>query len=151
MTAPTPQGKYVSATLRDGIVYTAGITPRIEGVLWKTGFLGEDVTEEEAKRCVEIAISNALAAVRSVADDVPIGACLRLSVFLACAPGFTAHSRIADAASAALTDSLGDAGVVARSTIGVATLPSGAPVEVELTVALEGRTSDLTPTVARGY
>lgn len=130
--APPPQGDYVPAVLHDGIVYTAGMTPRRDGKLVVTGIVGETLTVEEAQEAAAIAVGNALLAVRAVAPDATVR-CLRMTVFIACAPGFTALSTVADGASAAIDEQYGKP---ARSAIGVLALPSGAPVEVELTAAV---------------
>jgi enamine deaminase RidA (YjgF/YER057c/UK114 family) len=59
-----------------------------------------------------------------------------LTVYVAAADGFTRHAAVADGASAALREALGERGVVARTAVGVRTLPSGAPVEVALVAAV---------------
>ncbi|BBY87451.1 endoribonuclease L-PSP [Mycolicibacterium tokaiense] len=134
--APPPQGDYIPAVLHDGVVHTAGMTPRRDGVLLVSGIVGETLSVEEARAAAAIAVGNALAAVRSV---LPAGAglrCLKMTVFIACAPGFTQLSAVADGASAVIAEQLGRPGLPARSAIGVLSLPSGAPVEVELTAAV---------------
>lgn len=134
--APTPQGDYVPAVLHDGLIHTAGMTPRADGVLLYTGVVGTDLTIEDARAAAARAATNALAAARSV---LPPGAGLRalkMTVFIACTPVFTQLSAVADGASAVLAAELGAAALPARSAIGVAALPSGAPVEVELTAAV---------------
>jgi len=62
-----------------------------------------------------------------------IGRALRLSVFVNATDGFTEHSRVADGASDRLVELLGERGVVVRTAVGVASLPGGACLEVELT------------------
>ena len=134
--APPPQGDYVPAVLHDGIVHTAGMTPRRDGKLLVSGVVGESLTVEEARSAAGLAAGNALAAVRSVTSQDAALRCLQMTVFIACGPGFTALSAVADGASAAITDLLGAGALPARSAIGVAALPSGAPVEVQLVVAV---------------
>lgn len=134
---PPPQGNYVPAVLRDGIVYTAGMTPRRDGVLAYTGVVGATLSPAQARAAAALAAGNALTAVWSAAPAHTTSVtCLRMTVYVACAPGFTDLSAVADGASAALEDSLGAAALPARSAIGVLALPSGAPVEVELTAAV---------------
>jgi enamine deaminase RidA (YjgF/YER057c/UK114 family) len=58
--------------------------------------------------------------------------------FVACTPGFTAHPVVVNGASQLLGDVFGDAGRHARSAVGVASLPLGAPVEVEMVVEVGG-------------
>lgn len=134
--APPPQGDYIPAVLHDGVVHTAGMTPRRDGVLLVSGIVGETLSVEDARAAAAVAAGNALAAVRSV---LPAGAgmrCLQMTVFIACAPDFTALSAVADGASAMIAEAHGAQALPARSAIGVAALPSGAPVEVQLVAAV---------------
>lgn len=132
---PAPQGDYVPAVHHDGVVHTAGMTPRRDGVLVMTGVVGDTLTLADARAAAGLAAANALAAVRSAAPGAAFR-CLRMTVYVACAPGFTALSAVADGASATIKDQLGATALPARSAIGVMALPSGAPVEVELTAAV---------------
>jgi len=78
---------------------------------------------------------NALAAAASVAGGLDaVTRVLKVVGFVASAPGFTGQPTVVNGASELLRDVLGDAGVHARSAVGVAALPLGAPVEVELTL-----------------
>lgn len=134
--APAPQGDYVPAVCHDGVIYTAGMTPRRAGALVWTGVVGGTLTAEQARSAAGLAALNALSAARAVMPAPGALRCLRMTVFIACAPGFTALSAVADGASAVLAAELGGAALPARSAIGVRALPSGAPVEVELTAAV---------------
>ena len=139
MTAVPPQGAYVPAVVHDGVAYTAGMTPRRNGELVVWGVVGRDLDVAAAREAAGLAAANALTAVvEAVGDLSAIVRCLKMTVFIAAADDFTAHSAVADGASAVLRERLGDRGAVARSAIGVATLPSGAPVEVELVAAVRG-------------
>ncbi|MCV7288354.1 RidA family protein [Mycolicibacterium wolinskyi] len=136
VTAPAPQGDYVPAVQHDGVIYTAGMTPRRDGVLILTGVVGATVTAEQARAAAGVAAGNALAAVRSQAPPDAGIRCLRMTVYIACAPTFHELSAVADGASAAIRDAIGEAALPARAAIGVQTLPSGAPVEVDLIAAV---------------
>jgi enamine deaminase RidA (YjgF/YER057c/UK114 family) len=136
MSQPRSQGAYVVATRHHDLVYTAGLTPRIDGTMWRTGSLGRELTDDDARECVRIAVRNAIAAVRSVATGQRIDQILRMTVFLACDEHYTAHTSIADAAADVFEDTLAQSHSMARLAIGVSSLPSGAPVEVELTALL---------------
>jgi enamine deaminase RidA (YjgF/YER057c/UK114 family) len=104
--------------------------------MWRTGSLGRELTDDDARECVRIAVRNAIAAVRSVATGQRIDQILRMTVFLACDEHYTAHTSIADAAADVFEDTLAQSHSMARLAIGVSSLPSGAPVEVELTALL---------------
>lgn len=134
---PQPQGLYRTVVVYDGLAFTAGMTPRVDGRLTVQGLIGREVGIEAAGEAARLAAENALAAIASAVGGLSrIAQCLRMTVYLACVDGFTEHSRIADHASAVLGQMPGQRGSVARSAVGVASLPGGAPVEIELTVAL---------------
>lgn len=134
---PTPQGDYVPAVVHNGLAVSAGMTPRVAGTLAVKGLVGADVGVAEAREAAGIAAANAVSAIADATGGVErIERCMRMTVYVACVPDFTDQSAVADGASAALTRLLGERGRAARSAIGVAALPSGAPVEVELTVAV---------------
>lgn len=131
---PQPQGRYVAATATDALVMTAGMTPRVDGVLQHVGRVGLEVSLDDARDAARIAVSNALAAAGDEIGSLDgIARALRLVVFVNAADGFTQHSLVADAASERLVEVLGDRGVVVRTAVGVASLPGGACLEVELT------------------
>ncbi|WP_371823282.1 RidA family protein [Paracoccus sp. Z118] len=135
--APVPQGDYVPARRGGGIIVTSGMTPRVDGRLIALGPVRKDAPLEEYREAVALACSNALTAARGVlADGEELGAILGMTVYIAAENGFTAHSKLADFASAFLRQKLGDAGICARAAVGVATLPGGAPVEIQLTAAV---------------
>lgn len=134
---PKPQGRYVPAVVYGGVAYSAGMTPRIDGALPLRGIVGADVSAEQARVLAGRAAANALAAVADAAGGIDnVVRCLQMTVYIAATAGFTEHSAIADGASAVLRTQLQEHGEVARSAIGVSTLPSGAPVEVTLTAAV---------------
>lgn len=134
-TPPKPQGRYVPALRVGELVMTAGMTPRVDGVLQFTGKVGRDVSLEDARQAAAVAASNAVAAAaEAVGSAELIQRALRMTVFVNAAEDFTAHPQVADGASDALAELLGERGVVVRSAVGVASLPGGACVEVELTL-----------------
>ena len=134
---PAPRGCYVPALVHDKIAFSAGMTPRIGGLLIERGIVGEDVTEAAARHAAGVAALNAVAAIAETLGGVHhIERCLRMVVYVACSPHFEHHSLIADGASDAIRECLGDHGLPVRTTIGVQSLPGGAPVEVDLTVAV---------------
>lgn len=130
---PRPQGQYVPAIAAGGLVVTAGMTPRVDGVLVVRGTVGLDVSTDKAREAAAIAARNALAAATEAAGPAGLLRLLRLTVYVRATPDFVDHSAVADGASEELATRLGEAGVMVRSAVGVASLPGGACVEVELT------------------
>lgn len=130
-----PLASYIPAQRSGNLVYTSGQLPMVDGELIATGKVGAGVSEEMAIECARICALNALAAVVSVVGDVDrIVQVVKVVGFVASTPEFTGQPAIINGASDLLGDLLGDAGVHARSAVGVAALPKDAPVEVEMIV-----------------
>ncbi|ODT84087.1 MAG: hypothetical protein ABS76_00850 [Pelagibacterium sp. SCN 64-44] len=135
--SPPPQGLYRAATRHGGLIFTAGMTPRRDGVLQATGMVAADADPADHRDAVALATGNAIAAARAcLGADERLSAIVSLTVYIAAEPGFAAHSRLADFASEVLRAELGEAGIGARAAVGVATLPGNAPVEVQLIAAV---------------
>jgi enamine deaminase RidA (YjgF/YER057c/UK114 family) len=130
-----PLASYVPAIRTGPYVYTAGQLPLVDGKLGVTGKVGAEVTPEEAKELARTCALNALAAVKSVVGDLDkVVRVVKVVGFVASAPDFTGQPGVVNGASELLGEALGDAGVHARSAVGVAVLPLDAPVEVEIQV-----------------
>ena len=137
---PRPAGSYVPATRAGTIVFTAGQVPFQGGELAKTGKVGDAVTLEEAQEAARLCALNALAAAAAEAGGLNnIGRIVKVTGFVASAAGFNGQPQVLDGASEFLGEVFGEAGLHARSAVGVAELPLDAPVEVELVVELGGR------------
>ncbi|PXY30074.1 hypothetical protein DI005_32875 [Prauserella sp. PE36] len=131
------QGDYRPAIVHNGLAVSAGMTPRVNGRLLVHGLVGRDLGIPRARQAAALAAGNALLAIAEAAGGLDrIDRCLRLTVYLACTPEFTEHTAVADGASGSLRAWLGERGAVVRTAAGVRCLPSGAPVEVELTAAV---------------
>jgi enamine deaminase RidA (YjgF/YER057c/UK114 family) len=133
-----PVAAYVPAVREADLVWTSGQLPFVDGALPATGLVGEGegaVPPQDAAHLARICALNALAAVASVADLDQLRI-VKVVGFVASAPGFTGQPQVVNGASELLGDVLGEAGRHARSAVGVAALPLGSPVEVELVAAL---------------
>jgi enamine deaminase RidA (YjgF/YER057c/UK114 family) len=133
---PAPVAVYVPAVRVTGSIYTSGQLPTVDGQLIATGKVGAEVSEETAIECARVAALNAVAAVVGTVDDPMSVRVTRVGVFVASVPTFTRQARVANGASELLGALFEDAGVHARSAVGVTVLPLDAPVEVEVTVAV---------------
>ena len=129
-----PLAAYVPATQSGPWVFTSGQLPFVEGKLPATGKVGADVSPEEAKQYAATCILNALAAVHALVGIDSIKRVVKVVGFVASAEGFTGQPGVVNGASELLGEIFGDAGKHARSAVGVAELPIGAPVEIELIV-----------------
>ncbi|MFJ3381882.1 RidA family protein [Curtobacterium sp. NPDC090217] len=136
-TVAAPVAAYVPAVVTGQYVYTAGQLPFVDGALPVTGKVGSEVDADTATAQARQAALNALAAVQSVAGSLEhVARVVKVTVFVASDPSFTGQPGVANGASTLVGEVFGDAGVHARSAVGVAVLPLDAPVEVELVVEL---------------
>lgn len=131
-TAPDALGSYVPAVLAGPLVFTAGQLPLRDGSLITSGSVGAGVTPEVARQCAAQAALNALAAASTVCSLDAVVRVVKVTGYVASAPGFTAQPGVVDGASEVLLAAFGDAGRHARAAVGVAELPKGAPVEIEI-------------------
>ncbi|MCU0282839.1 MAG: RidA family protein [Candidatus Nanopelagicales bacterium] len=130
-----PVAAYVPAVRSGPWVFTSGQLPLVDGQLMGTGLVGAEVTAEAAHAMAARCALNAIAAIRSVVGDLDaVTRVVKVVGFVASAPGFTGQPGVVNGASELLGSAFGEAGVHARSAVGVAALPLGAPVEVEVIV-----------------
>lgn len=131
-----PVASYTPAVRSGQHVYTSGQLPFVDGALPATGKVGVGeglVDPADAAWHARTAALNALAAVASVAGGLDrVVRIVKVVGFVASDPGFTGQPAVINGASDLLRDVFGDAGVHARSAVGVAVLPLDSPVEVEL-------------------
>lgn len=129
-----PLASYVPAVRTGNLVYTSGQLPTISGNLTHDGKVGAEVTPEDARIAARTCALNALAAIDSVVGIDNVTRVVKVVGFVASAPGFTGQPGVVNGASELLGEVFGEAGVHARSAVGVSELPLDAPVEVELIV-----------------
>jgi enamine deaminase RidA (YjgF/YER057c/UK114 family) len=129
-----PVAAYVPAVRSGAQVLTSGQLPFVDGTLAATGKLGAGVTPEQGAQLARTCALNALAAVHALVGIDSVVRVVKVVGFVASAEGFTGQPGVVNGASQLLGEVFGEAGVHARSAVGVAELPLGAPVEVELVV-----------------
>ena len=133
MAGPSP---FVTpVVVHGGVAYLSGQLPRRDGTLVSPGKVGADVDLPTAREAAGLCAKALLRAL----EDTPglrVERILKITGFVASAPDFTAQGAVLDGASEVLLRALGDHGRPARSAVGVAQLPHGSCVEVELVAAV---------------
>jgi len=125
-------------TISERILYVSGHIPDVDGELPIRGRLGEEIDSDAGRVAARRVALNLLATLLHAAGDLNnIRRILKLTGFVASADGFVDQPDVINAASEVFVDLWGEAGIHARSAIGVAQLPLGVPVEIELVVELE--------------
>ena len=133
-----PQGKYIPAKRYGNLVFTAGMTPRNNGVLIMEGKIDNNEPLEKYIIAVEQATENALKAIKNIlSKDEVIVDILSLNVYVNSENNFKKHSKLADFASEYLFKELGEIGIASRTSVGVISLPGNAPVEIQIIAAIE--------------
>jgi enamine deaminase RidA (YjgF/YER057c/UK114 family) len=131
-----PVAAYVPAVRHGDLVYTSGQLPMVSGALPATGKVGEGhdlIPASDAQSYARQSALNALAAAAAIVGGVDnITGVLKLTGFVASVPEFTGQPGVINGASVLFGEIFGDAGVHARSAVGVPVLPLDAPVEVEV-------------------
>jgi len=134
---PAPVASYVQATRTGSLIFVSGQIPIRDGSIPRTGLVGNDLTVEEGAEEARWCALNCLAQVRAAAGTLDaVARIVKLTVFVASAPGFGRQPMVANGASDLMVEIFGEAGRHARAAVGCSDLPLGAPVEVELIAEL---------------
>ncbi len=132
-----PHDPLDAVVVHDGTARTSGQLPRIEGRLTCIGTLGDNVSVDEGRAAAAVCALNALAVLEHALGSLDrIERVLTVTGYVASAPDFHEQPAVMDGASRLLHDVFGDAGRHTRSAIGVAALPRGGAVEIEVVVAV---------------
>lgn len=133
--APKPAANYVTVAQTGNLLFVSGHIGLVAGQLTLKGKLGREISIEEGQESARLALLNVLSAVRSHTGSLDvIKRVVKLNGWVASSEGFGSQSQVVNGASLLLEEIFGEAGKHARAAIGVAELPLGAPVELELIV-----------------
>ena len=132
-TAPTPFGTYVEALQTGNLIFLSGMLPVVNHKPEYLGRLGTELNVEDGRSAARIAALSALAAARQTLGSLDrITRVVRLGVFVATWGDFFDQPQVADAVSDLFGDVFGSEKIAVRSVVGVASLPLGVPVELEV-------------------
>lgn len=134
---PQPLGAYVEAVQAGSLLFLSGTLPLEGGVPKFVGRIGAELSIEDGRGAARLAALNALALARQHLGSLDkVARVVRLKVSLATTPEFRDHAKVADGASELLAEVFGPGKASTRSVAGVVSLPLGAPVVVEIILAL---------------
>jgi enamine deaminase RidA (YjgF/YER057c/UK114 family) len=135
--AVQPAFQYLPVVLHGGLAWVSGQIPRAGERVLMTGKVGAELSLEQAREAARACVLQGLAQLRAAVGALDrVERIVKVTGFVASAPGFVEQPRVIDAASELLVQIFGEAGRHARSAVGVAELPRGVPVEVELVAAV---------------
>lgn len=133
-----PAAVYCPGVRSGGFIYTAGQTPKVDGVLQYKGKLGKDLEAEDGKAAARLSALSCLAIISELAGGLDqVERIVKVTGFVNSDPSFTAQPQVIDGASLLLYDIFGEAGAHARSAVGCSSLPGDACCEVEMIVKLK--------------
>lgn len=134
---PKPAGRFAPAVQVGNLLFVSGQISAVSGQPVLKGKLGKDLSIEQGQEAARQALLNVLAVIQSTTGTLDtIKRIIKLNGWVASAEGFNSQPQIVDGASLLLEELFGEAGKHARAAIGVAELPLGAPVELEMIVEL---------------
>ncbi|MDT7041088.1 RidA family protein [Candidatus Nitronereus thalassa] len=133
--APKPVATYVPFVRVGDLLFLSGVVPIRDGKITHQGKLGGDFTKEIGYEATKITLLNALANVRLALGSLDrVKQVVKLTGYVASEKGFVEQPFVINGASDLLVEIFGDVGRHARVAVGVAELPLGVPVELELIV-----------------
>ena len=135
---PTPFGAYVEAVRIGNLLFLSGMLPVVGHEPRFTGRVGGELTVEEGRQAAETACLSALSAARAYLGTLNKGTGVaKLGVYIATEGDFREHPKVADGASDVLVRVFGTDMLSGRIVLGVASLPLGMPIEIELVLEVE--------------
>ncbi|MBO0145241.1 RidA family protein [Agrobacterium sp. Ap1] len=137
VTSHQPSTRVTPVVVHNGVAHVSGQLPRENGVLALRGKVGAEVSVVQAQSAAALSINACLEQLRNaIGPEGRIERIIKITGFVASAPGFNQQGAVIDAASDILLGQFGPSGAHARSAVGVAELPHGAPVEIEMIAAV---------------
>lgn len=135
---PRPVANFVPAVQVGNLIFVSGQVPTVAGQVLSKGKLGREISIEQGQEAARAAVLNSLSAVHSLTGSLDaVRRIVKLNGWVASAEGFGNQPQVVNGASLLLEEIFGEAGKHARAAIGVAELPFGAPVELELIVEVQ--------------
>ena len=136
--APDPLGAYVEAVQSGNLLFLSGTLPVKDGKPQYIGRLGKELDADAGRDALRTATLNALSAAKEHLGSLDrVSKVIRVGVYLATSGDFYNQPIVADAASELLRDVFGEGKTSVRSVIGVASLPLGVPVILEVTFEVD--------------
>jgi enamine deaminase RidA (YjgF/YER057c/UK114 family) len=135
---PEPFGTYVEAVQTGNLLFLSGMLATSGHTVTVVGIVGKDLDVKAGREAAYTAALNVLALTKKQLGSLNrVSHVVRLGVYLAATPAFTEHPKVADAASELLRDVFGEGTISSRLVFGVASLPLGSPVELEVIVEVQ--------------
>ena len=133
-----PVANYVPAVRMGNLVYLSGHGPRNPDGSNITGRLGDDMSIDDGYQAARTVAIGLLASLKAEIGNLDrVTRVVKLLAMVSSTPGFGDQPKVANGVSDLLVEVFGDRGKHARSAVGMAALPGGIPVEVEMIVEVQ--------------
>ena len=132
--SPAPVANYVPVVRTGNLIYLSGVGPtaKSDGSEYK-GKLGDNLSVDEGYDAARLTAVNLIARLKGYLGDLDrVTQIVKLLSMVNATPDFTEPPAVSNGCSDLMVEVFGDRGRHARSAIGVATLPGGIPIEIEL-------------------
>ncbi|MCM3760440.1 RidA family protein [Alkalihalobacillus oceani] len=128
---------FANGVIVDNLLYLSGQTPMVDGEMKYLGTVGSTISIEEAEEAARICTLNLLAVMKEMLGNLErVKRVVKMNGYVASLPDFTEQPRVINAASNLLNDIFGEDKPHARAALGVASLPGGTSVEIEMVVEI---------------
>lgn len=135
--AAIPAAAYIPAVQSGNLVFVSGQLPSENGELIR-GILGKDLVVEDGYHAARLCAINCLGAVKGLIGCLDrVVRIVKVTGFVAATPEFTDHPKVINGASELMQQVFGEQGMHARAAVGMASLPLGVAVEVEMIVEVK--------------
>ena len=137
-TPPSPAGSYVPAIRTGNLVFLSAAGPRVPDQPMVVGKVGQDLTAEQAQEAARTTALNLLANLKAVIGDLDkVSHIVKVFGMVNCTPEFVDHPKVINGCSDLLVEVFGEKGRHARAAVGVASVPFGSPVSIDMVVEVE--------------
>ena len=135
--APKPAGAYMPVVFAGNLAFLSGqVSKKADGTVI-TGKAGKELDLAGARQAAETAALNALSIIRHEVGEEKLVRFVRVAGFVQAAPDFYDIPKVIDAASELFQRLFGEKGIHARTSVGIASLPLNAAVEIEVTLQIQ--------------
>ena len=137
--SPSPVANYIPVVKTGNLIYLSGVGPadKPDGTSY-TGKLGKDLSIDQGYDAARLTAVNLISRLNGFLDDLDQGKqIVKVLSMVNATPDFLDPPAVTNGCSDLLVEVFGDKGRHARSAIGVATLPGGLPIEIELIAEIE--------------
>jgi len=137
-TPPAPAANFVRAVRSGNLVFLSGHGPRKTDGSYIAGKIGQDLSLEQGREAARLTAINLLASLKAAIGDLnQVTRIVKVLGMVNAGESFTGHPQVMNGFSDFIVSVFGERGKHARSAVGMASLPNGMAVEIEMIVEVK--------------